>query len=247
MAGLIAVRAIPAVLLVGVAGGLSACGGQTVTVTVPARAPSPSGQTTVPAARSGGEKAIRHDLHPSRAFRARSVPRFTPATGCGIERWAVKTLTDPGAGRIDPTVKDSTVAALGGIAPPRDPTDRVAPTETTVYRLTDVRLKAFKKEADSDIHLAIEDAGGRSMIAELPSPTCDTTAAPDLRAKMAAAREALIAACGQPTGSYKTMTGTATITGVGFFDRIHGQRGVAPNGIELHPLLTFTSNACAAG
>jgi len=27
------------------------------------------------------------------------------------------------------------------------------------------------------------------------------------------------------------------ITGVGFFDYIHGQRGVAPNGIELHPVL----------
>jgi hypothetical protein len=27
------------------------------------------------------------------------------------------------------------------------------------------------------------------------------------------------------------------VTGVGFFDRIHGQMGVAPNGIELHPVL----------
>ena len=26
------------------------------------------------------------------------------------------------------------------------------------------------------------------------------------------------------------------ITGVGFFDYLHGQRGVAPNGIELHPV-----------
>jgi hypothetical protein len=28
-----------------------------------------------------------------------------------------------------------------------------------------------------------------------------------------------------------------TLFGVGFFDVIHGQRGVAPNGIELHPVL----------
>ena len=27
------------------------------------------------------------------------------------------------------------------------------------------------------------------------------------------------------------------VTGVGFFDYLHGQRGVAPNGIELHPVL----------
>ncbi len=27
------------------------------------------------------------------------------------------------------------------------------------------------------------------------------------------------------------------ITGIGFFDYLHGQRGVALNGIELHPVL----------
>jgi hypothetical protein len=28
-----------------------------------------------------------------------------------------------------------------------------------------------------------------------------------------------------------------TVTGVAFFDTLHGQEGVAPNGIELHPVL----------
>ena len=36
------------------------------------------------------------------------------------------------------------------------------------------------------------------------------------------------------------MRSTATITGVGFFDVLHGQTGVAPNGIELHPVIGFT-------
>ena len=31
--------------------------------------------------------------------------------------------------------------------------------------------------------------------------------------------------------------GRATLGGVGFFDRPHGQTGVAPNGIELRPVL----------
>jgi hypothetical protein len=31
-----------------------------------------------------------------------------------------------------------------------------------------------------------------------------------------------------------------TITGVAFFDKLHGQTGVAPNGIELHPVLSIT-------
>lgn len=30
---------------------------------------------------------------------------------------------------------------------------------------------------------------------------------------------------------------SARITGIGFFDRAHGQTGAAPNVIELHPVL----------
>jgi hypothetical protein len=33
-------------------------------------------------------------------------------------------------------------------------------------------------------------------------------------------------------------------TGVGFFDKKHGQRGIAPNGVELHPVLSFRSANC---
>ena len=31
---------------------------------------------------------------------------------------------------------------------------------------------------------------------------------------------------------------TIAVSGVGFFDRIHAQDGVAPNGVELHPVLS---------
>ena len=36
----------------------------------------------------------------------------------------------------------------------------------------------------------------------------------------------------------------ARVTGVAFFDFDHGQTGVAPNAIELHPILRF---ACLTG
>jgi hypothetical protein len=36
----------------------------------------------------------------------------------------------------------------------------------------------------------------------------------------------------------------ATIRGIGFFDFLHGQTGVAPNGIELHPVLRFVDATC---
>jgi len=56
---------------------------------------------------------------------------------------------------------------------------------------------------------------------------------------MEVAKRKLVAAVGSPSGRYQTLTGTATITGVVFFDFLHGQRGVAPNGVELHPALGF--------
>jgi hypothetical protein len=45
--------------------------------------------------------------------------------------------------------------------------------------------------------------------------------------------------------SFSFLRGSATITGVGFFDLLHGQTGVAPNGIELHPVLGFSRARCA--
>ena len=33
---------------------------------------------------------------------------------------------------------------------------------------------------------------------------------------------------------------SAAIVGVGFFDSDHGQTGVAPNAIEIHPILSIT-------
>jgi hypothetical protein len=39
------------------------------------------------------------------------------------------------------------------------------------------------------------------------------------------------------------------ITGIGFFDKIHGQTSVARNGIELHPILRIKtiSGSCPTG
>jgi hypothetical protein len=217
---------------------LAGCGGATRTVTVTTTpttpsAPPPAPGTAAAAGAGTGEEGI--------AVRGeRASARYRPATGCGIERWAVKTLTDPGASRVNHRPTATTVGALTALPAPIDPTDRIAPTETTVWRIT-ATMTAFKQEADSDIHLAVEDSHRRTMIVEFPlTPTCDATASTPDRAAMRQARAAIVAACGQPSASYRTISGQATITGVGFFDRIHGQRGVAPNGIELHPVLGFS-------
>jgi hypothetical protein len=35
------------------------------------------------------------------------------------------------------------------------------------------------------------------------------------------------------------LKGAIVIMGVGFWDEKHGQTGIAPNGVELHPVLSF--------
>ena len=104
-------------------------------------------------------------------------------------------------------------------------------------------------EKDNDIHLVVAEPGARKlkMIVEFVLPECGKSR----KVEMTNARNALFAACGlPPTKGFKHLSprkgvATATITGVGFYDYVHGQNGVAPNGIELHPVLSFeATSAC---
>jgi hypothetical protein len=55
----------------------------------------------------------------------------------------------------------------------------------------------------------------------------------------------IIRACGAPPRHFfAIISGLATVNGLGFFDFWHGQRGVAPNAIELHPVLGFHVASC---
>ena len=49
----------------------------------------------------------------------------------------------------------------------------------------------------------------------------------------------------QGSSDFATLRRNVTITGIGFWDLIHGQTGVAPNGIELHPVLSFAGTSKA--
>lgn len=199
--------------------GAAGCGGTiTRTVTKPPVLPTVSNQET------------------------RSLGALHPASGCGIERWAVKTLTDPGANSVSVSkVVPSTVATLTGLRAPINPTDRLAPVETTVYKIAGT-LTVAKSEADHDFHLVVADKAGHTMIVEIPDPAC--AAGSVVSKQLSAVRSAFVAKYGTP-GSYPKPelrpNVPVTVTGVGFFDRIHGQTGVAPNGIELHPVLSLSS------
>lgn len=143
--------------------------------------------------------------------------------GCGTERWTVKTLQDKP--RLLPTRKATIGFLVSRPAPTSLPSTRL-PVERHVYRVS-AAVVLIRHEADSDFHLVLRDASGRTMIAEAPLPSCAPGATAARRRQMAVVRSA-VRVCAR-----------ATITGVAFFDFQHGQTGVAPNAIELHPILGF--------
>ncbi len=158
--------------------------------------------------------------------------------GCGVERWAVKTGTDAAARQVDATPHATTVAELRALPAPVNPVTRVAPVEETVYQLRAI-LTDYKIENDSDEHLVLLDPGGSgTLVAEIPAPSCLGSASAFGEA-IAMARAAFDARF-HATDRYQHADVAVTVTGVGFFDRVHGQRGVAANGIELHPVLSLT-------
>jgi hypothetical protein len=188
-------------------------------------------------------------------------------------RWSVKTGADPGAAQLvgqGPTV--TTVASMRALAVPAvlPPDGRSEGAEQTTWQL-DATLTGYKHETDGDYHLVIADDQGNTMIAEIPDPAAlapgsffvtEITgarqafddkfglqmAAPPVAAPsevasaevaapefgMAAAVPALIPA-----------NTPVTVRGLGFFDFAHGQDGVAPNAIELHPVISIEFQAQA--
>ena len=152
-------------------------------------------------------------------------------SACGVDRWPVKILADRdrAAVRLDQVVS-TTVSALGALPIPEIPYPndrRISPHELTVYKVTAIVWQIRMDEGDGDWHVILRDPqDGSLMIAEIPSPECTRDTA--LAAKYTAAREVL---------RQVPKRGTATFTGVGFWDFIHNQRGRARNGFELHPVL----------
>jgi hypothetical protein len=167
---------------------------------------------------------------------------------CGVERWPVKILADPMASQVKLTPHPSSVRGLRRLrVPPSLPQRaRNRPVETSTYRVR-ARLVESRFEDDSDFHLVIADPlTGGTMIVEFPAVYCTLTAKPGQRQRMQSARSAFIRACAPSQNGVKRLRGTATITGVGFFDFWHGQSGVAPNAIELHPVLAFSGTCRSA-
>ena len=171
-----------------------------------------------------------------------------PACGvhCGTEGWPVKTMSDSDASRVN--LLDTlryTVGDMRALARPKAlAMSRRSSAERHVYRVH-ADLLAWTQEADSDLHLVIATHGHTrtTMIAEVPDSLCEGVCSSRVHGDIASARRAVVAALGHPPkSSFHAFTPPkqVVITGIAFFDCVHGgsgQRGHAPTNIELHPVL----------
>lgn len=110
------------------------------------------------------------------------------------------------------------------VAQPHGPigkhTPRIAPFETTVFKVKSVTLVEAKKETDRDIHLVIRDdhpPPTHQMIVEFPDVACGVERFRSLIGNARAAVEAYMAQCGHVADNgWTQLMGWATIRGVGF-------------------------------
>jgi hypothetical protein len=174
------------------------------------------------------------------------VPLLAPASAgssCGVWRWDVKTLSDSDRKDVDFHERRIKIDQLRNLDAPTSlstDTPRLSGIEKQVYEIR-AQVITATIEDDRDIHLVIASrtAKKHTMIVEFPDPNCVDS--PFKRDRMGHARQSLLSNCGSiSSSSFTDLKGKVVIEGVGFWDEIHGQTGVAPNGIELHPVLSIT-------
>lgn len=158
-------------------------------------------------------------------------------------RWgaAIKLGTDADARRIALLPVPATIAELALRPAPARLGSRRVTDERTVYTVH-ATIAGYKLERDGDYHVVLADEHGTTMIVELPDPGCAATGARPEQIRMArSAFRRLLADHMLPSPGVKLRPAAVpvVVTGVGFYDRVHGQVGVARNGIELHPVLAI--------
>jgi hypothetical protein len=178
----------------------------------------------------------------------------------GSTRWLIKTGQDPDAPLVGPAANSikTTVEELANLPRPADMPltessvvyneKRAKPVETSIYSV-EAKLILIKHENSGDYHLVLQGTSGQTMIAVAPNPADAFIGANNRwKKEITDVRQQLDANFSPSSGTSTTLPlGTSIkprlrfvrIAGVGFFNLVHGQTGVASNGLELHPLLSI--------
>ena len=167
----------------------------------------------------------------------RSIQGLRCGRRCGVERWEIKTLSDPERDRVNRRPVRTSVRELAELPRPRSTPSysRIYPTEFTTFQV-DAYLGGWRAESDGDMHLFLFDPNDQrvSLIGEIPDPNCGGACASGLTEEFAKARAVLGDILQQSNPEDQPLL--VRVTGVGFFDRNHRQIAAAPNYIELHPV-----------
>jgi hypothetical protein len=161
------------------------------------------------------------------------------AVACGKERWPVKVGADQDVGQITSAAAASTIALLTSIPAPSNPNvrqnTRFAPVETAPATISGI-LVVIKRETDQDYHLVIADPQNPHLTMIVESPDLQCAPRSRFAQEIAQVRQTIEGQFhGQIVGRQR-VNNPVTVTGVPFFDPLHGQEGVAHNGVELHPI-----------
>lgn len=157
---------------------------------------------------------------------------------CGQERWAVKTLTDADALRVDVVnLMPTTIAALNAVDQHCSslPDTRTFAEEFRVYEVTGI-VQLTRNEDDRDVHVALADPAdvSQTIVVEVLDPTCPGAAQSPFVFMLTQAR--------MQYQSLGPLPGRAMrVRGVGFFDFAHGQTGRSRSCVELHPVLSISA------
>jgi len=161
---------------------------------------------------------------------------------CGVERWAVKTLSDSTAATVNVVnVQQTTVRDLNLFVPHCSglPQARTYSQEFQVYEVVG-RITVARLEDDRDYHIAIADAAdpGFTIVTEVADPVCQgVVSSPFLQTLTRARAEWDVLRAGQ---SLASLVGTEVrVRGVGFYDFNHGQTGRSQSCLEIHPILSI--------
>jgi len=160
-------------------------------------------------------------------------------------------MVDAGAASVNRTPQSITVDALRALPVPAgydkyNDATRYAP-ERQIYTVQ-AQVLGWKVEADRDYHIVIAQPGSptHTMIVESIDPGCPLAKQSVFAPAFASVRAAFASCHIAPTPRFNkcAIPVPVEIQGPAFFDPIHGQTGVAPNGIEIHPVLAIRSLAC---
>jgi len=178
------------------------------------------------------------------------------------ERWPVKVGADSGALDISIDPQNAASTTVTAMRQKPRPTglpnkqysgqfeqsihaSRADSTESTQYQISGWILGAKWEDSpqtgDDDFHIVISDNPQdrtNTMVVEIPNPRYVPDSSP-FAGLIGQVRQQFSQKVGNLTEKMNWFAQPihAAISGIGFWDYSHGQTGVAPNAIELHPVL----------